>query len=330
MISRRGLFALNFDGPRPPAADGGWLRVHRTAMACRVEVTLDPGDGASIAAATDALNEADRVESLLTLFRDSSELARINREAAGECAGVDAEVFAVLERCVQLTADTSGAFDITSTPLSRCWGFLRREGHVPADDALAAARSAVGMSRVTLDRERRAVAFSVPGMELNLNAIGKGYALDRMAATLGTRGVRRALLSAGGSSVRALGGPSAGWPIDVRSRLVDGRIARVHLRGGALGTSGAGEQFVVENGTRYGHVIDPRTGWPAAGVVSASVVTRDAATADALSTAFLIGGPALAERYCSAHPETLALLVVNAAEPVRVYGGYTGARLEYA
>jgi len=328
LISRRALLALDFDVPHRPA-DGAWLRVHRTAMACRVEVTLEQRDGDWICAATEALDEADRVESLLTIFRDSSELSRVNREASTGCENVDAEVFAILQRCALLTADTDGAFDITSTPLSRCWGFLRRDGRVPPDEAIREAQACVGMSLVALDGERRSVTFAVDGMELNLNAIGKGYALDRMAGALDARGVRRALVSAGGSSVRAIGGSPGGWPIDVRSPLLDAAIARLRLRDGALGTSGAGEQFVVEDGTRYGHVIDPRSGWPATGVISASVVTREAAMADALSTAFLIGGTALAERYCGEHPDTLALLVTDPSEPVRVYGGYAGARLEH-
>jgi FAD:protein FMN transferase len=327
LISRRSLLALDFEPPPPPV--GGWLRVHRTAMACRIEVTLAPEDAGHVGAATEALNEADRIESLLTVFRDSSELSRINREAAVRCDGVDEEAFALLARCAQLHAETGGAFDITSTPLSRCWGFLRRDGRVPSVAEIERARTLVGMARVTLDEDRRAVSFAADGMQLNLHAIGKGYALDRMAIVLRQRGVRRALLSAGNSSVFALGAPAGGWLVDVRSPIAGSTIARVRLRDGALGTSGAGEQFVIDNGQRYGHVIDPRTGWPASGVVSATVITREAAMADALSTAFLVGGPALAERYCGDHPDTLALILAEAdTERLRVYGGYTGARLE--
>jgi FAD:protein FMN transferase len=167
-------------------------------------------------------------------------------------------------------------------------------------------------------------------MAVNLNAIGKGYALDRMASVLRRRGVDHALLSAGSSSIRALGGRYGGWPVDIRSRLVNRpRLARVRLRDGALGTSGAGEQFVIADGTRYGHVIDPRTGWPAQGVTSATVITADAADADALSTAFLIGGVELAQSYCDAHPGTLALLMVDdGTEQPRVCGQYPGATIE--
>jgi FAD:protein FMN transferase len=324
-ISRRALFTLDFD--RPSKVADRWLRVHRTAMACRVEVTLTQQDSRFVKAAGDALNEADRVEGLLTVFRESSEVSRLNRDAGGE---VGAEVFSVLQRCAELYAETGGTFDITSTPLSRCWGFLARQGRVPDESDLDAARSLVGMNRVTLNAARCHVSFERPGMAVNLNAIGKGYALDRMASVLRRRGVGHALLSAGGSSILALGGRNGGWPIDIRSPLVSRpRLARVRLRDGAVGTSGAGEQFVIADGSRYGHVIDPRTGWPAQGIASATVITANAADADALSTAFLIGGLELARSYCSTHPGTLALLTPDdGTEQPQVCGQYPGVMIE--
>lgn len=215
-------------------------------------------------------------------------------------------------------------------------GFLRREGRVPSAAAIESTRMSVGMDKVTFDPVARAIRFETPSVELNLGAIGKGYALDRMGEVLREHGVTRALISAGGSSVLALGGSRRGWSIDLTSaRTPRSRLARVHLRDGALGTSGAGEQFVVSDGTRYGHVIDPRTGWPAQGVLSASVIAKDAAAADALSTAFLVGGPELAARYCDQHAETMAVLTLEGNEPhaesgpvPRVFGRSTGATLE--
>jgi thiamine biosynthesis lipoprotein len=183
------------------------------------------------------------------------------------------------------------------------------------------------MGHVELDPARHTIQFRRPGIELNLGAIGKGYALDRMAQLLWSCGCRQAVVSAGGSSVVSIGGPAL---IDLRSRqLTRSLIARLRLRDGALATSGAGEQFIDVNGTRYGHVIDPRTGWPAAGVISVSVVARDAAVADALSTACLIAGEPLAARYCAANPETLVLLTPDdGTERFRVFGSYRGAEVE--
>lgn len=166
---------------------------------------------------------------------------------------------------------------------------------------------------------------------MNLGAIGKGYALDRLGALLQARGVRRALLSAGSSSILASGGSDDPWLVDLKSAATSQQLATLHLAHGAVGTSGAGEQFVEVDGVRYGHVIDPRSGWPAAGVLSASVITTDAASADALSTAFLIGGADLAQQHRSTHPNVLALITPDDGcyRPVTI-GSYPGVSMATA
>jgi thiamine biosynthesis lipoprotein len=317
---------------RQPGAGDDWIRVHRTAMACRFEVVLLSGDARHLAAARQALDEADRLEALLTVFRETSALVRVNRTAGTAAVQTADELFDLLTLSDNLHRATEGAFDITSTPLSRCWGFLKREGRLPPSEDVEAARARVGMQHVRLDAAGRTIRFARPGIELNLGSIGKGYALDRMGALLRAKGCTRAVLSAGGSSVLAFGGGRTGWVVDVRSRQVaESRLARLRLRDGALATSGAGEQFVDVEGKRYGHVLDPRTGWPASGVISASVVTREAAVADALSTAFLVGGEDLAARYCESNPDTLVILAldrVGGVAPRRVFGRYPGIDVE--
>jgi thiamine biosynthesis lipoprotein len=323
------LLSLDFASER--GADY-WIRVHRRAMACRFEVTLSGEDARHVPAAREVLDEIDRIESALTVFRDTSDLVRLNKTASHAPVAVDEALFALLRLCRELHTSTGGAFDVTTTPLSRCWGFLRREGRLPSAEEIAGARALVGMDGVELDEAGRTVRFRRPGMELNLGSIGKGHALGQVAARLRSRGVRHALLSAGGSSVLALGGRGAGWVVDLRSRQVSReRLARVRLRDAALATSGAGEQFVEIGGTRYGHVLDPRTGSPAAGVLSASVIAADAAVADGLSTAFLVGGIELARRYCADHAGTLALVTPDdGSERPRVFGQCPGATLEAA
>ena len=289
-------------------------------MACRFEITLASQHAAWVPAARAALDTIDRLEAELSVFREESAISRLNRRAARDegdgtevAVEINEDLFRLLERCHDLHRDTGGAFDITSTPLSRCWGFLQREGRVPSAEAIDAARARVGFERVALDPARRTTRFERSGIELNLGAIGKGYALDCVAVGMRRAGVTDALLSAGRSSLLAIGGGARGWDVEVVSaRAARGSaplpLARLRLRDVALGTSGAGEQFVIADGTRYGHVIDPRTGWPASGVLSATVVTSSAADADALSTAFLVGGVELAERYCSDHHGVLALV----------------------
>ena len=281
-------------------------------------------------AALSALEQADRLEAVLSVFRESSEISRINHAPADTPVEVSDEVFDLLSRCMELSEFTDGAFDITATAFSRCWGFLQREGRLPGDDEIEAARQLVGMQHLSLDEETGHVAVTRQGVAVNLGAIGKGFAVQAIGTALWGSGVRHALVSAGGSSVIALGGPEQGWRVDVSSPAAGrGPLARLRLRNAALATSGAGEQFVEVDGVRYGHVIDPRSGRPATGVLSASVVTSDAATADALATAFFVGGIDLARRYCDAHPGTLALITPDdqSLRPL-VVGRYLGAVVE--
>ena len=326
-LTRRNFLSFDFgDRGRDP---DHWVRIHRIAMACRFEVMLSSDDTGDMAAARSALDEADEIESALSVHRDASAVSDLNRRGADEDVAVDAGLFNLLARSAELHARTEGAFDVTSTPLSRCWGSLKRDGRLPTDAEIAGARAIVGMGHVRLDAARRSVRFARAGVEVNLGAIARGYALDRMGELLRARGARRALLSAGHSSVLALGGKGRGWPVDLRPRLASRRVGRLWIKNGAVGTSGAGERFVEVDGQRYGHVVDPRTGRPAEGVLGASVITGDAATADALSTAFLIGGPELARRYCDAFPDVLAVLVLDdLGEHTDVFGRYHGATLE--
>lgn len=325
-LSRRAFFTRR--PPPSPAADY-LVRVHRQIMACRVEVVL-PGERASdLHVASSALDEGDRLEDVMTIFRPGSELSRVNREAHAAPVVVSEELFSVLWQAASLADATRGAFDITSTPLSQCWGFLRRAGRLPGPSEIDEALSCVGMRLLALDPDARTVHFRKPGVTLNLGSIGKGFALDRMGLLLSARGTSDALLSAGSSSILARGGRSAPWRVDLRTATTGDVLARLHLVDAAVGTSGAGQQFFTVDGRRLGHVIDPRTGWPAAGILSASVVTSAAAAADALATAFLIGGTDLAGLYCAEHPDVLAIVTPDddTRRPI-IFGSHPGVSVE--
>lgn len=299
-------------------------------MACRFEITLASQNAACVPAARDALDTIDSLEDRLSLFREHSDLADLNRRGASQAVAVDRHLFDLLALCGEIHRDTNGAFDITSTPLSRCWGFLQRQGQLPPDDAIADAMAKVGFGRVHLDPAARSVWFGRPGIELNLGAIGKGYALDQVGAGMRRAGVRQALLSAGRSSLLALGGPDGGWRVELASARTQEPLARVSLRNAAIGTSGTGDQFVVVDDVRYGHVLDPRTGWPATGVLSATAISSSATVADALSTAFLIGGVGLAHQYCASHPDVMALITPEGPQRTVVIGHHPGAVVEDA
>jgi FAD:protein FMN transferase len=326
MLKRRAF--LTFTPARPSTPSGYWQHVSRAAMACRFEVTLPLEDRAGVSAARQALDEVERLEDQLSIFRESSEVSFINREAAASPVCVEQSLFSLLLMCRELCRETGGAFDITSGPLSRRWGFLRRQGRIPEPDEIEEARALVGEDKLLFDCESRAIRFARPGVEINLGSVGKGYALDSVAAMMRRR-VRTALLSAGSSSIRAIGGVDGGWTVGVRHPLdKERRLAVVRLHDAALSTSGAEEQFFEYGGKRYGHIIDPRTGWPAGRMVSATVIAPSAAVTDALATAFYVGGPELAKAYCDAHPGVLVLMLEGGADRPILFGGANQCEVE--
>jgi FAD:protein FMN transferase len=312
-FSRRALLSLPRARPPEPKGDGGfWLHLARNAMACRFEITLPSELGHHLDAAKDALDTIDALEAQLTIFRETSELAQVNREAADHPVVVEERLFQLLTECQRLWEITDGAFDITSTPLSRTWGFLRRQGRLPTDDEITEARACVGMQHVRLDPTRQTVSFDRPGVSLNLGSIGKGYALDRVAEQMTGAGVPTALLTSGSSSLFALGAghEGQGYEVGIRDPFDHTRrYGSVRLTGEGLGVSGVGEQWFEHAGRRYGHIIDPRSGWPVEGRALVAVVAPTAALADALATAFFVGGPETVKRYHRAYPDVSVVVI---------------------
>ncbi len=306
--------AAEVRAPEPPPPDYALVQCARRAMATTFEVLLPVGTPDAVPAGQAALDEIDRLEDQLTVYRDGSEVSGINRLAATATVRVEASLFGLFTRAAELTAATAGAFDITLGALIKAWGFFRRRGRVPSADERAEVMRRVGMKHVVLDPAERSIHYRVAGLEINLGAIGKGYALDRVADLLrGGWGIASGLIHGGQSSVLALGSPPGdprGWPVRIRH---PGDLRRelgiVRLRDRALGTSGATFQHLQYRGRKLGHILDPRTGWPAEGMAGATVLAPTAADADALATAFFILGVEKACAYCAAHPEVGAVLL---------------------
>jgi thiamine biosynthesis lipoprotein len=267
-------------------------------------------------------------------------VAAINRRAASQAVPIEPKLFDLLARAADLYETTGGAFDVTAGPLSKVWGFYRRQGSMPDAAEVAAALALVGSRKLQLDRARRTIRFEQAGMELNLGAIGKGYALDRAGESLLDAGVCSFAIHGGNSSVIAQGNRQSaargarnaeredestassralksdvGWTVALRHPLKpDSRLAQFRLRNQALGTSGSGTQFFHYQGKRYGHILDPRTGWPADRVLSATVIAPTAELADALSTALYVLGLERAGELCATQPEIAALLVTRGGQ----------------
>jgi thiamine biosynthesis lipoprotein len=290
----------------------------RRAMNTRFELVLH-GDSATAlrAAAEEALTEVERIEAQLSLFRPSSEIARVNALAHLEPVRVSPEVFALLEHAQCLSAATHGAFDLTLAPLLHCWGLLgRNDGHIPTDAELATARACCSWPLVELDADRRTVHFARPGVMLDLGALGKGYAVQQAALGLREADVTSALIHGGTSTVFALGTPpdADGWQIAIESpRGADHPpLTTVTLRDESLSVSTVSAKSFQHADQTFGHVIDPRSGKPTNAAQLAAVILPDATETDAVSTALLVLGPAGLVGLTQAFPQMRALVAHGA------------------
>ena len=320
------------------------IRLARHAMATRFEIVLAGDNAISLrAAGEEALAEIERLEAQLSLFKPTSEIARLNARAAYEPVRITPEVFKLLEHAGQLTRETQGAFDITVAPLVRCWGFMGGQGGVPRAQDLEAARSVVGMHRVLLDPGRLTVRFEREGMMLDLGAIGKGYAIERAVELLVEAGVANALVHGGTSTIYGLGHPPGAdaWRIEIPSpancdsaspafvvaAAYGGEtaagvnpherttpFATVVLRDASLSVSAVWGKSFQHAGKSFGHIIDPRTGEPAANAVLSAVVLPSATETDALSTALLTLGPARHEDLAKLRPGMQTLVAAKSGE----------------
>lgn len=290
----------------------------------QVELPDRPEAAAAAAACFDLYRQLDLE---LSEWKPGSPLSAVNRAAGEQPVAVPDELFQLLARALELGRETDGAFDVSWAALWGTWDFRAVTPRLPAPAEIAARRSRIDYRKVRLDPRARTVFLSEAGMKLGLGGIAKGYALDRAAALLEARGFHDFLLTGGGQVVARGARAGRPWRIGVRDPRGgrDEVFARVEPGDASLSTSADNESFFEIDGVRYHHILDPRTGWPARGLRSATVLHRDAALADALSTAVMVLGrePGLeVARRLGAEA-----LVVDAAGEVATTPGF-GARLE--
>jgi thiamine biosynthesis lipoprotein len=281
-----------------PASSARQLARHeasRLSMACVYAIEAYGPDRDGLPRIVEAaLDEVDRIDRLMSHYKTGSELSRVNREAASGPVAVPPELFALLSDAMRYARETDGAFDVTVGPLMKAWGFFGGSGHLPEPRALAAARGRVGYRHVVLDAATSSIRFDRAGVELDLGGIAKGYAVDRAVGVLQERGAVSALVSAGGSTIYALGAPPgrAGWELSIQDPIDSRRMARhIVLRDRALSIAGHSEKAFESGGRTYSHIMDPRTGEPAQGILSVAVLAPDGTSVDALDNALFVLGP---------------------------------------
>ncbi|MGI9238260.1 MAG: FAD:protein FMN transferase [Woeseiaceae bacterium] len=274
----------------PAASVAEWAGDARPLMGTEVSVYLwsdDPELGKQ--ALEDVFSEAARIDRLMSTYKDDSEISKINRQAALEPVVAGEELFQLVQRSLDISVLTRGAFDITYDSVGQHYDFRSRKK--PDSDTVAAARQNIDYRFVELDLVAHTVSFRREGVRINLGGIAKGYVVERGIDILRRYGLKHAIVTAGGDS-RLLGDRRGRpWMVGIRDPRVDGKVAiSVPLVDEAISTSGDYERYFEEDGVRYHHIITPETGTPASGVHSATVFGPDAVITDALSTSVFVMG----------------------------------------
>jgi thiamine biosynthesis lipoprotein len=276
------------------------------AMATTFEVVVVYDDDRyARQAAAAAFDEVDRLEGELSRFIENSDITRINNLPANQPLRLGLNAFECLQLSARMYAETNGAFDITVGSLLSLWRNEDGTPRTPSQEELNRARQHTGTGLLQLDEAEHTVQLLASPVQVDLGGVGKGYAVDRVAELLREWSIDIALISGGYSSVLALDGPAGtkGWPLtlsnpDNRKQI----LARPILRGRALSGSG------LQKGQ---HIIDPRTAQPVKGKLAAWASASDAASADALSTAFMIMSPEEIRQYCLRHPDVSAMIMLK-------------------
>lgn len=302
-------------GKNSPRQAAELRRFTHNAMGTYFEIIIAGEKPAYARQAADAVFALlDEIEGEISRFLQQSDVTRINALLPGESTRLGLHTLSCLKMAFDWWRETGKAFDVTVGPLVNYWRNVQDRDREPDPEQLKAIRKHVGMEKLEVDEEEMSVSVKTQGVAVDFGGIGKGYALDRMAELLGDWDVEKALIHAGESTALALDSPHGGqgWVVTAGGSPTTSP-RKLLLRNQAV--SGSGE-FV-----KGPHIIDPRTGWPIHDHRGAWVLAPTAASADALSTAFIVMTPAEVEKYCMTHDDVAWLLIPRGKEDKLIEGG---------
>jgi thiamine biosynthesis lipoprotein len=316
--------------PIPPAYSyqntGGKLsrfEFAETHMGCSFNISLYSTDEETARSACRmAFDRIAALDDSLSDYQPESELSRLSPKSGGPPIRVSADLFDVLKRSKDFHSRTGGVFDVTIAPVSRLWRRARRDRHLPDLDKIAEARELVGSDKMLLDETNRTVQLLKPGMKLDVGGIAKGYASQAAIDVLRSRGITRALVGGAGDIVVADPPPGAeGWTIGIAglNPALNEPETYILLKNAAISTAGDAERFVVIDGHRYSHIVNPTTGMGVEDRASVTVVAPDGGTADALETSVYLLGPERGLKLIEETPGTAAIYVRSTPEGIRTF-----------
>ncbi|MFA5298537.1 MAG: FAD:protein FMN transferase [Lutibacter sp.] len=239
-----------------------------------------------------AINEITRIEKLISDWDPNSQTSEITRNAGIKPVKVDAELFQLIERSIAISKLTDGAFDVSYASMDKIWKFDGSMKVMPSEEEIKASVSKIGYQNIILDKEKQTVFLKLTGMKIGFGGIGKGYAADKAKDLLISKGAIAGIVNASGD-MNTWGKQPNGedWKVAITNPLnKNTAFALLPITNGAVVTSGNYEKYVVFNNKRYSHIIDPRTGYPSVGIISATVFASKAELADALATSIFVMG----------------------------------------
>ncbi len=262
-------------------------------MGSRFDITVVARDSTEAHFFIDlAVSEITRIEKLISSWDPNSQTSEINRNAGIKAVKVDSELFDLIERSLGISKLTDGAFDISYASMDKIWKFDGSMTKMPSEEEIKSSVSKIGYKNILLDKENSTVFLVNDGMKIGFGAIGKGYAADKAKNLLILKGATAGIINASGD-MNTWGKQTNGepWKVAITNPLDKNKaFALLPITNGAVVTSGNYEKFVIFNGIRYSHIIDPRTGYPATGIISATVFAPKAELADALATSIFVMG----------------------------------------
>ncbi len=267
--------------------------------------------------------EMDRIEALMTSWRDDSDVARINAAAGKDAVPVSPDTMAVVKKGLWVSELTKGAFDITVGVFKGLWKFDEdNDGSVPDPKEVKKRARLVNYRDVIVDDQNRTVKLRRPGQRMNLEGVAKGYAVDAAVRAIRAAGLTDFIVHAGGDLFAAGRRGDRDWRVGIQDpRAARGDIIfELSLSNQAFNTSGDYERFVIKKGVRYHHILDARTGFPARGMRAVTILAADAFTADALDTAIFAAGPKPGMKIVEDLPDVEAV-IVDAANRVHISSG---------
>ncbi|WP_241695455.1 FAD:protein FMN transferase [Winogradskyella litoriviva] len=239
-----------------------------------------------------AIDEIIRIERLISSWDENSQTTQINKAAGIKAVKVDSELFQLIQRALKISKLTDGAFDISYASMDKIWKFDGSMTKMPSEEAITKSVEKVGYENIVLDIEKQTVFLKLKGMKIGFGAIGKGYAADRAKSLLMSSGVVAGIINASGD-LNTWGTQPNGkeWMVAIVNPLNKEKVfSWMPVTNSAVVTSGNYEKYITFNDVLYSHIIDPRTGYPATGILSVTIFTKNAELADALATSVFVMG----------------------------------------